>query len=157
MLLLDLQFWGSHATSEKKIQETVPNAIKADAPKGAHTGQGMWTFSISTVCSRGACILASGLAKSNCGSSLWSRTPGFPRPEGGNSLSILFSQRAIPVLGAGGKQDASPKENVPGKRHGESRCVISNSACMCTPSTHSPSPPLLHIHTVCSPFCLCRI
>lgn len=70
VLLLKLPFLGSHTTSEKRIQYTVPNAGRADAPKGTHTGQGIWTFSISTVCSLRVCILSSGLMKSSCGNSL---------------------------------------------------------------------------------------
>lgn len=56
------------------------------------------------------------------------------------TLSALFSQRAISVVGSGEEWDAFPREKVSEKRHGESECVISNSACLCTPSMHSPSP-----------------
>lgn len=115
VLFLNLKFSGSHIASEVKAQETILNAIRADAPKSIHTGEGMWTFSTSIVSSLGECMLASGLVKSTL-----KAAPGATKQYSYDRwiLSTPFSQRATLVLGAGGEQGACPRKNVSGRDTG---------------------------------------
>lgn len=112
VLFLNLKFSGSHITSEMKTEETILNAIRADAPKGVLTGEGMWPFSASIV---------SSLGESSQLQDLWRALEevalGAIKRYSHHrwSVSILSSQRAILVLGKGGEQGACPRENISGK------------------------------------------
>lgn len=77
--------------------------------------------------SLGECILASGLVKSTCGSCSWSHKAAFT-----SQMDSLCS--FLPESNPGDRWGAGclPKEKCLRKRHGESGCVISNSACMHT-------------------------
>lgn len=117
MLFLNCRFSGSHITSEMKTQETILNAVRADAPKGVHSGEGMWTFSTSIVSSLGECILASELVKSTCGSCSWShKATSTSQTDSAHS----FLTESNP--GTGGRWGAGclPKKKCLRKRHGES-------------------------------------
>lgn len=97
----------------------------------------MRSFSIRAVCSLGACTLIPGLVKNSCRSSPWGCTAVSP-----SQLDALHSFLPESNSGSGVRwgASASPREKVSGKRHRDSGCVISNSACLCTPSMNSPNP-----------------
>lgn len=107
--------------------------------------ESMWTFSTNIVSSRGECIPASGLGKSTCGSCSWSHKAAV------TSQVDSFLPESNPNTAGWGAR-CLPKEKRLRKRRGESRCVISNSACI-----HSPNPHPTDIRAICPLLCLCRI